>query len=72
MSGENSQETSCSSFILSCPSNKISKYSSGNINVALGLKKKKKASEKEKLCQWHGEEASKTVELKIEQKGSYD
>ena len=47
MSGENSQETSCSSFILSCPSNKISKYSSGNINVAPGLKKKKKASEKE-------------------------
>lgn len=42
MSGENSQETSCSSFILSCPSNKISKYSSGNINVAPGLKKKKK------------------------------
>ena len=46
MSGENSQETSCNSFILSCPSNKISKYSSGNINVAPGLKKKK-ASEKE-------------------------
>lgn len=42
MSGENSQETSCNSFILSYPSNKISKYSSGNINVAPGLKKKKK------------------------------
>ena len=40
MSGENSQEISCSSFILSCHPNKISKYSSRNINVAPGLKKK--------------------------------
>lgn len=64
MSGENSQETSCSSFILSCPSNKISKYSSGNINVAPGFKKKKKLLKRNSYVSGMGRRLPKQLNLK--------